>query len=137
MAEQVRSRFSVLGIILAFILIIVIGWFGYTTFFSQNAPISPYHIISTNDISAGGASQAVVNVGMETQTPSLADLSMVALQVWKDQEVEWDQLTVFFYLPGMSTDDEAYAVANVDPDGVQSIHLIRGAALQPDGAVTQ
>lgn len=137
MADQARSRFSVLGIILAFILIVVIGWFGYTTFFTQNAPIPPYHVISTSDVSAGDVSQAVVDVSVESQTPSLADLSMVALQVWKDLEVEWDQLTVFFYLPGMSTDDEAYAVADVDPDGVQSIHLIRGAALQPDGAVTQ
>lgn len=131
MAEQIRSRASVLTIVLAFILIVVIGWFGYNTFFTQPASITPYKVLSVDDVSDGDLTEGVVNVSVESETPSLADLSMVALQVWKDQQVNWDQITVFFYLPGMSADDQAYAVADVDDEGVHDIHLVQQEETQP------
>ena len=137
MVNQTRSGFSVLGIILAIILIVVIGWFGYTTFFTQDTSVTPYKTLSVDNISTGQITQGVADVSVESETPSLEDLSIVALQVWKDQDVRWDQLTVFFYLPGMSADDQAYAVAEVDDSGVHSIHLIRKEEAQPGGNALQ
>ena len=88
-----------------------------------------YQIVKKEDVSYRGSSRMVYRIVLDVQQiPSESAMKEVAKSIWKNGNTQWDEFTVFIYLPGMKTNSSAYGVGEFRPDkmlkfGIQDFAL--------------
>lgn len=132
MNSKFRSRLSPLSLIIIMFLIIAVAWLGWDVLFRGKAPAVVYEIMSIEDISSQEVTRGNIHVRVESTTPSLRELRGAALEVWSTRQQEWDQLNIFFYIPGMDVRETAYAVARFNQSGIESIRLVQNEPFEPE-----
>ncbi len=133
MNAKFRSQLSPLSlIIIMFLIITVVAWLGWDVLFRGKAPAVVHEIMSIEDISSQEVTRGNIHVRVESTTPSLRELEGAALEVWSTRQQEWDQLNIFFYIPGMDVRETAYAVARFNQSGIESIRLVQSEPFEPE-----
>lgn len=90
----------------------------------QPAALDQYRVVATQDISYAGASRMVFRVVVKAEgRPGEQSLKQVAQRVWAEEGRQFDEATVFCYLPDMNTSGVAYAVAEFTPGGLKEFRV--------------
>lgn len=80
-------------------------------------PPLKYQIVKKEDVSYRGSARMVYRIVLDVrQIPSKLAMKEVAKSIWKKGNTQWDEFTVFIYLPGMRTNSSAYGVGEFRPD---------------------
>ena len=85
----------------------------------MNGLILTYSVIQRENVSDLGTSKRVYRIIFQVEEiPSRESMSRTAESVWSNGNANWDEFTIFGYLPGMDTGSAAYAVAEFQPSGM-------------------
>jgi len=81
--------------------------------------VLPFRIVARDDISYPGTQRMTFRVELDVQEiPSEPDMCDTALAIWQNGNTQWDEFTVWLYLPGMDTGGFAYVTAEFRPSGL-------------------
>lgn len=85
----------------------------------QKSDILKYQIAKTQDISFMNIPKMVYRIMLDVDTiPKDIEMRNTATYLWQNGNRNWDEFTVFLYLPYMNTESPAFGVAEFNKDGL-------------------
>ncbi len=107
-------------VFLVIVIVIVIGL--------RSGGVLEYMITETEDISYAGTPHMVYRVVVKVEEiPLKEELEKTAIEIWENGNKEWNEFTVFMYLPDMDTGLVAYGVADFRPEGLKEFRIEEAA----------
>jgi len=87
-------------------------------------PLLQYQIIKREDVSYQSTARMVYRIVLDVlQIPSESAMKAVAESIWKEGNNQWDEFTVFIYLPGMNTNSIAYGIGEFRPSKMKEFRI--------------
>jgi len=83
-----------------------------------------YQIVKKEDVSYRTTARMVYRIMLDVrQLPTESAMKELAKSIWKKGNTQWDEFTVFIYLPGMKTNSIAYGVGEFRPDRMKEFRI--------------
>ena len=83
-----------------------------------------YELISSQDISYSNENRMMYWIVLDVKDiPDEINIRATGKSIWKDGNTHWKEFTIYIYLPGMQTDQTAYAVCEFGPDGLLKFQI--------------
>ena len=124
MEENTKKKPGYVSVISFVFLVVVIA----IVLWSRSGGVLEYTIIEMEDTSYAGTSRMVYRVVIEVEEiPVAQELEKTALQIWQEGNQDWEEFTVFMYLPDMDTKLVAYGVAEFRPPGLKEFRIQEAA----------
>lgn len=80
-----------------------------------------YTIYAKEDISFASDQRMVYRVQLDVEiVPEESELKIEAKKIWNDGNKQWDEFTIFFYLPDMDKNGSAYGIGEFTSNGLKS-----------------
>jgi len=84
----------------------------------------PFVVVERTDVSIAGRERMNHRVILQVdRVPAEAEMRNTVHQVWKESGQDYQEFTVFAYLPGLATNGPAFAVAEYTPSGLAKFLL--------------